>query len=478
MGEAGALSTLLKKKPVWILIALGIAVIIAANTFNPASLARSQQLRNDAIIAEQMAESIGTLAYLYGYPLVDMYKQAHNETHLVEPNQRVYAPINRFYRFPEIVGPHNAGNIRLPNNDTLYFSAWFDVSEEPLVIHTPDTHGRYFTIAVTNLYAEVSHIGRRTHGTDEAYYALVPPHWQGTLPSNTTAIPVESNRGWLLGRMLVDGPADLEAAVAMMNDIWSVQLSAFRPGQRPEIPAPQTAEPIDPLDSLEFFEIMNESLKALPVREQAAALLAQFDSIGIGPNSSFNPDELDEATRNGLEKALEAGRKIVEASEARTIPSRNGWMIPDNAGRYGFDYLQRASVVANGYANLPEESTYGATLTDSDGDMLSGAEQYKLHFPAGQLPPVNGFWSITPYAIPAKLVEDNAIGRYSIGDRTEGIRYNDDGSLTLWLQNAPPADKARNWLPVPAGYFMAVVRMYEPQAAILEQDYELPRIEK
>lgn len=472
------MSKLLNKKTIWTLIALMVAVVIAAKLFNPASMVRSQQLRNDAIIAEQMAESIGTLAYLYGYPIVDMFKQAHNETHMVDARQQTYAPVNRFYRFPEIVGPDNAGNIRLPNNDTLYFSAWFDISKEPLVIHTPDTDGRYFTIAVTNLYAEVSHIGRRTHGTEEAYYALVSPNWQGKLPNNITAIPVESERGWLLGRMLVDGPSDLDAAVSMMNDIWAVELSAFRPGDRPKIPEPQVADAIDPMDSLEFFQIMNQSLKRLPAREQEAALMAQFDSIGIGPNSTFNFDELDKSTRRGLEKALHAGRRIVEASEARTIPDSNGWMIPQKAGRYGFDYLQRASVVANGYANLPEESTYGATLTDSEGNMLSGAEQYKLHFPVGQLPPVNGFWSITPYAIPAKLVEENPIGRYSIGDRTSGIRYNDDGSLTLWLQNTPPNDKDKNWLPIPAGYFMAVVRMYEPQSAILEKHYALPRIEK
>ena len=116
-------------RAIWIgaSVALVAGVVIAIKAFNPASLIQSQQLRNDAIIAEQLAESIGTLAYLYGYPIVDMYKQSHNETHIVEPGQQVYAPINRFYRFPEIVGPDNAGNIRLPNNDTLYFSAWFHI---------------------------------------------------------------------------------------------------------------------------------------------------------------------------------------------------------------------------------------------------------------------------------------------------------------------------------------------------------------
>lgn len=469
---------LMKNKLVWLLAVLAIVGVVVANNFNPAALISSQQKGNDAIIAEQMAQYIGTQAYLYGYPLVDMAKQMHNETHLVSDDQQVSAPLNRFYRFPEIVGPHNAGNIRLPNNDTLYFSAWFDITEEPLIIHTPDTQGRYFTIAVTNLYAEVNHIGRRTHGTEEAYYALVAPHWKGELPDNVTPIAVETNQGWLLGRVLVDGPDDLPAAVSTMEAIWSVELGQFVPGEVPVRAPLEKAEAIDPLVSLSYFEYLNRALKTLPARPSEEALMAQFDFIGMGPNSDFDLDTIDEATRRGLQKGLEAGMAIVKAAEVRTIPSRNGWMIPEKAGRYGYDYLQRASVVGNGYANLPEESTYGATLSDSKDEMLTGSANYKIHFPKGELPPVNGFWSLTPYAIPEKLVADNAIGRFSIGDRTENINYNDDGSLTLWLQHEEPADKTKNWLPVPESFFMAVIRMYEPSAAILDKKYDLPRIER
>jgi hypothetical protein len=93
-----------------------------------------------------------------------------------------------------IVGPHSAGNLRAPNNDTLYFSGWFDITDEPLIIHTPDTGGRYFTIAVTNQYSEVVHIGRRTTGTAEGYFALVAPHWRGELPDGVVAVPTETNQ--------------------------------------------------------------------------------------------------------------------------------------------------------------------------------------------------------------------------------------------------------------------------------------------
>ena len=206
--------------------------------------------------------------------------------------------------------------------------------------------------------------------------------------------------------------------------------------------------------------------------------MAQFDVIGIGPNSDFDADKLEDATRRGLEKALTDGIAMVKASEVRTIASRNGWMIPGNVGRYGFDYLQRASVVANGYGNLPEEATYAATVTDADGQMMSGDNVYKIHFDAGQVPPVDGFWSLIAYALPEKQVQENEIGRYSIGDRTRDIKYNADGSLTLWLQSTAPDDPGKNWLPIPTGYFMAIIRMYEPRQEILSADYKLSRIQR
>jgi hypothetical protein len=462
------------------LFAAAIVVVVAAVAlnFNPASLVGSQQKKNDSLIRQQMAHHVGVLAYLYAYPLVDMSRQMHNETHRVSADQQVQAPVNRLYRYPDIVGPHTAGNLRAPNNDTLYYSGWFDISEEPLIIHTPDTNGRYFTIAVTNQYAEVVHIGRRTTGTAEGFFALVPPHWQGELPEGVTAVPTETNQGWLLGRMLVSGEEDFETAMGLVNDIWLAQLSEFTPGQRPALPALAQAVAVDPLVTLEFFEVMNRVIKTLPRRAGEDALLAQFDQIGVGPNSNFSIDELDADTRAGLEQALVDGADLVQASTQRTIASYNGWMISKDIGRYGYKYMHRASVVKGGYGNLPEESLYPATVFDSQGNLMNGENIYRLHFEPGKLPPVNGFWSMAAYRLSDLQLAENEIERYSIGDRTPGLNYNEDGSLTLWLQHQRPDEPGKNWLPVPPGMFMVVFRMYEPNDAALNNAYLLPRLEE
>lgn len=470
----------LSKKTILGGLALLIITVIAvvALTFNPASLVGSQQKKNDALIREQMAYHVGVMAYLYGYPLVDMQRQKHNETHVVQSEQLVQAPVNRLFRYPDIVGPYTAGNLRAPNNDTLYYSGWFDISNEPLIIHTPDTAGRYYTIAVTNQYSEVVHIGRRTTGTEEGYFALVPPHWQGELPAEVVAIPVETSQGWLLGRMLVSGQDDFDAAMALVNDIWLAPLSEFTPGRRPRLPAVQKASPSDPMHTLEFFEVMNSQLKTLPPRPAEAALIAQFDQIGIGPHSDFNLDTLDSDIRAGLKKALVDGASLVQASTQRTIESYNGWMISKDIGRYGYKYMHRAAVVKGGYGNLPEESLYPASVFDSQGNLMNGSSSYRLHFEAGEMPPVDGFWSLSAYRLSDLQLEENEIERYSIGDRTPGLNYNEDGSLTLWLQHQRPVDADKNWLPVPAGMFMLVFRLYEPQPQVLGNDYMLPRLNK
>jgi len=232
------------------------------------------------------------------------------------------------------------------------------------------------------------------------------------------------------------------------------------------------------MGSLGYLEVLNKVLRTLEPRMDEVALLAQFDAIGIGPNSKFVQDELSPERKRGLERAVRDGRQLVEAAAQRTIPDYNGWMISSDIGRYGFDYLQRAAVVKGGYGNLPEESLYPAMIFDTDGQLLEGRQRYRLHFPSGELPPVAGFWSLSLYRLEDRQLEVNAIERYSIGDRTADLVYNEDGSLTLYLQHEQPLEAGVNWLPAPAGRFMAVMRLYEPAPAALSNEYLLPRIER
>ena len=74
---------------------------------------------------------------------------------------------------------------------------------------------------------------------------------------------------------------------------------------------------------------------------------------------------------------------------------------------------------------------------------------------------------------------DNPIDRYSLGDRTPGLRYNADGSLTIAIQHVSPGvDTESNWLPAPPGRFYLNVRAYMPQQPLLDGSYRLPAVRK
>jgi len=450
------------------------AVCLWAMAAGAAWAQRSPAETNAALIREQQAYHIGTLAYVYGYPMVDMLKQMHNETHRVGAGQVVSAPVNHFYAYDFLVTPTTAGSLRAPNNDTLYFSGWFDLTREPVVVHAPDTQGRYYTLAVTDFYSEVTHVGRRTTGTGKKYVALVGPDWKGTVPSYMHVVRVRTPHAWILGRMLVDGEPDFERARALVKAFWVAPLSQFKPDQRPPQPAPvPVASEVDPLGKIEFFSYLNRYLRQHAGEADEAALMGLFDQIGLGPSQHFQPESLDDATRRGLERAVADGEALVRAATQRPMTDvRNGWVFPTGLGRYGRDYLLRAAVVKGGYANAAEESTYAAKMFDQNGQFLSGQNRYHLHLKPEQIPPAGAFWSLIAYDLKTTQLLENPIRRYSIGDRTPGVQRNPDGSMDIWIQKEAPATGASNWLPVGDGPFFLIIRIYEPAPSVLDGSYQ------
>lgn len=433
---------------------------------------------NVDLIREQLAEHVGTLAYVWGYPMVDMTTQMHNETHRVAADQPVIAPLNAFHRREYLVTPATAGNLRAPNNDTLYLSGWFDLAKEPVIVHVPDTAGRYYTLAITDFFNEVTHIGRRTTGTAEGYFALVGPGFEGKLPDGVKPVRLATAQAWILGRILVDGEADFPQALALMRDFWSAPLSQWRRGEPPTEAAVAAAVPMDPRASLEYFAVLNRWLRENRVRDDESALIAQFDQIGVGPAREFDAAKLDDATRRGLEKAIANGRALLRAASQRPLSDvRNGWIFPLGLANYGHDYLMRANVVYGGYANRPEESTYAALMVDGQGQLLSGAKRYRLHFTPATIPPAGAFWSLIAYDLKTMSLIENPIRRYSIGDRTPGLARNADGGFDIFIQKEPPAGGIANWLPVGETPFSLIVRIYEPGPGVFDGSFKLPAIE-
>jgi hypothetical protein len=149
-------------------------------------------------------------------------------------------------------------------------------------------------------------------------------------------------------------------------------------------------------------------------------------------------------------------------------------------GRYGRDYIGRAIVTRQLLgANTPQQALYPLADTDITGRALNGSQRYTIRFAKGKLPPARAFWSLTMYTA-ASFLYANQINRYAIGDRTRGLHFARDGSLTIYIQHGPPASSAAraNWLPAPAGNFHLALRLYQPKPVALDGAWKPAPIER
>jgi hypothetical protein len=153
-------------------------------------------------------------------------------------------------------------------------------------------------------------------------------------------------------------------------------------------------------------------------------------------------------------------------------------MNTDTMGVYGNYYLKRAIVSQLGLgANLPEDAIYPLNLADESGKPLDGANKYTITFEKSAAPPVNAFWSITLYDSEGFQV-GNTLNRFAVSSWMP-FKYNADGSLDLYFQNASPGkDVEANWLPAPKGAFNLTMRLYAPKSDALTGKWNPPPVVK
>ncbi|MNO81719.1 hypothetical protein D3C76_729720 [compost metagenome] len=437
------------------------------------------------------AYSIGVQAYVYGWPAVENYRVC---SRLLDPQYRHHAPLNSFRHEPAPADDHYSLFVT-PNADLLYSQACLDLSREPVILHVPETQGmRYWTAQITDAYTEtVANISKRSVQDGPGDYALVGPGWKGTLPKGVTAVPVDTNSGFLLLRTFFEDKADLEKRTRVVQQQFSLRpLSAYlsgEPWQSPELPADDRRRAV-PEDeqalstSLDFFRVLNNVLADAGPRPGEEALWAMFRRIGVGPGLAFDPAKLDSATREGLQKAVADGWQLVQ-DRSMTARTRlvNGWGVPQldqPVGAFGYDYLQRAGVGHRGiYSNTADEYAAMAGVADTEGRPLDGRQRYVLHFAKGDFPKVQAYWGLTIYQLPQRLLYPNAVSRWTVNSIDHDLQYNPDGSLDIHIQREAPAGREANWLPSPDGPFQLIFRAYRAEdPAIFRGDWAPPAISR
>jgi hypothetical protein len=240
--------------------------------------------------------------------------------------------------------------------------------------------------------------------------------------------------------------------------------------------------PLQPLTPANFLEVVNELLLRNPVPSDERQTLESWSAIGVRPGVSGVWHDISEAARCAWSDNFEKLYKDLSVAGQKGRRDFNGWIAAAaDIGNFGKNFLLRASVALGGLGALETiEAMYFVKYLDETGVTLNGSRQYHLTVPSGGIP-TRSFWSFTIYCYTPdgkRVLVENPICRYSIGNRTPDLSYDADGSLRIILQSEAPADAAlqTNWLPTPVGDFHISLRAYLPLEDLRLGEVSLPTV--
>jgi hypothetical protein len=406
-----------------------------------------------------------TDAYLYYYPLVENLRQVRRYLTTGVGSNPVAGP-NSFSHARNLAGPQDT--FVTINNDTVYSMAQLDLSVGPVLLDVPDTGDRYYVMQLVDAWTNnIAYVGTRATGNRAGRFVVVPPGWDGDLPAGVPTIPASTTIVSIVGRIACTGPDDIPAVVALQDAFVLTPPAGAVAAGLPAVP-----EGLD--DDARFWAEARAWSAAFPSPDPS--LEARYASVPDGPIAP-GVERLEYLTHHGSSPVVNGwtvGLHMFDYNQDALGPGtvdEDRWKIADPGTRA----VARAVACRLGlWGNHAYEAVYAQAFALPDGSPLLGSSAVTLTFPTP--PPVGAFWSITLYDIPRYFLVANPIDRYSVGDRTPGIRSADDGSLTITVSAAEPVDEVAraNWLPAPQDRYRLVLRLYIPGPSVLDGSYDFP----
>jgi hypothetical protein len=404
-------------------------------------------------------------AYIYGYPLVLMYKTCQ---HLLIQNK---IPMNEFYREMELLTPEFQ-EVVSPNVDTLYITAWLDLSKGPIILHVPNTHGRYYLIEMLDSWTNVfGDPGKKTTGTKEQDFLICGPQDKHQYQhQEIETIYAPTNLVWIIGRILCKGTQEYAEINQLQNQFTltsvyntdktsQIEYDIFSMSNISNISHDTPPQQVDQMSTADFFNhllhYVNQNITYLADKKMKKEIISICNDLNTSDYNNYDKyDHMVSSAKNKIKKYAE--------TMGTTI---NGWKFV-KSGSYGTDYLTRASVAMSILgANLSSDAIYLYASSDINKQLLNGNNNYQIYFQPHQLPPVRAFWSITLYDAETHLLVPNKINRYAI-QSWQQLKYNADQSVTVNISS----QIGTNWLPSHKGqYFNLILRMYWPQSSIIDR---------
>ncbi len=418
-------------------------------------------------------------AFVYLYPLVTMEVTRRQATSTPAGERVAFGPPNQFQHVRTFPAADFRAVVR-PNFDTLYSSAWLDLTGGPVQIHVPDSGDRYYMLPMLDMWTDVfANPGKRTTGTHAQELVLTPPGYTGDVPAGPSVIHAPTPYVWLIGRTQTNGPSDYEAVRAFQDGLTITELgpAAVAP-DRVDVDT-EALRIVNEMSGIDFLAYAAEALTVNPVHPTDHDQVARLRLLGLVPGEPFDPSRLTDADRAEVQAGVEDGLAALMAAPSRLGVPVGGWVsFTDTMGVYGNDYLKRAMVTMVGLgANPAEDAVYPLLLADADGAAVTGEHDYVLHFDADRLPPASAFWSVTMYDAEGYQAA-NELDRFAIGDR-DALEFDADGGLDIHIQHENPGpDRVANWLPAPLGPLGVTMRLYAPRPSVLDGSWTPPPLRR
>jgi hypothetical protein len=431
-----------------------------------------------------LSDDLRTLSYeaaLYFYPLVTMDVTRLQATNTPAGTKPGFGPPNEFHHFRAFPTADFRTVVR-PNFDTLYSSAFLDLTAGPVILHAPDTDDRYYMLPLIDMWTDVfANPGKRTTGTDAKDFVITGPGYAGELPEGLPVIAAPTPYVWIIGRTQTNGPADYEP-VHNVQDGYRITPLGTTPEHVIDPDYDTTTEPlklVNNMSAADFFAYAADLLAVNPPHPTDFSQLARIANLGIVAGEPFDASRLSAEELAEIDAGRAAALQDMLAALNTLGTNIDGWTtFTETMGVYGNYYFKRAVVTLIGLgANPAEDAVYPLLTADADGNPVAGENDYVIHFDADKLPPAYAFWSVTMYDAEGFQVA-NELDRFAIGDR-DPLTYNADGSLDLYLQHKNPGtERESNWLPAPLGPLGVTMRLYAPKREVLDGRWHPPAVHR
>jgi hypothetical protein len=422
------------------------------------------------------------------------------------------------------------------NADTVYYIAFLDLSDGPLVLETPpDALG----VIDDMWFRWVSDFG--LPGADRGQggtYLLVGPRYDGPLPEGGCYVRhSRTNHVVVLGRSFINqnpgnnpGPTADQIKQRMKvypyapggigSSIGAFLTGKGRLGQPASPQSPRFVEGTGlaintvPPNDFGHYELLDALVQMEPAEALDTELAGQFAAFGIVKDEKFAPDArlraiLDDAVAVGNAASRTLGMAAHPTDDFRYYDGDSAWWISLWVG--GFEFTNPPPLItADGIRPFPNKGArqlhsrtsffYTATgitpamcmrLTgvgsqylignvDAAGEPFDGAKTYRLRLPKDI--PAARFWSLTLYDNQSRSMLQTEQLYPRAGSQeypSPAAEAESDGSTVVYFSPARPDDLAPgNWIQTdPEKGWFVILRLYSPLQSFFDKTWRAGEIE-